>query len=105
MMRQPSPLCGYARDVTDSAFEKARRIALDRAAPEEAWSAAVRELGELRTRDAAEVLIELASTPDEPESILQASGTALAGLVDDFRLVSQWDLRDLAQPAADAFFE
>jgi hypothetical protein len=94
---------GYARDVAESAFQKARRIALDRAALQQARYAAVTELEEMRTRDAVEAIIELASRPDEPDSILRASGTALAGLL-DFGLVSEWDTRDLAPPAADAFF-
>jgi hypothetical protein len=65
---------------------------------------AVRELQDVRTRDATEALLELGSRPDELDSMLRAAGTALAGLL-EYGLVPKWDLRDLARPAADAFFE
>jgi hypothetical protein len=90
--------------VTEAAFQTARRIALDRAASEAARCAAVRDLWQLRTREAAEVLVGLASRPDEPDPILKATGTALGDLAGD-GLVSEWDTRDLAPPAEDAFFK
>jgi len=90
--------------VTESGFQAARQTALDHREGEQLRCAAILDLAALKTRDAADALIELGSRPDEPGPVLRAVGAALAGLLID-GLVSEWDIRDLSAPAADAFFE
>ncbi len=90
--------------MTDSAFEQARRTALDRNGSQKARTVAARRLADFRRRDAVVALLELGSRPHEPDSILRAAGTSLARLL-DHGLVSEWDVRDLTGPAADAFHD
>jgi hypothetical protein len=52
---------------------------------------------------AVDALLELAGRRSEPESVLRRAGELLAELAGD-GLVSNWDIRDLAGPAEDAFF-
>jgi hypothetical protein len=90
--------------MTNAAFEQARRFALDRNEADEVRCDATRRLADFRRRDAVVALLELGSRPDEPNSVLRAAGASLARLL-DHGLVSEWDVRDLMDPAADAFHE
>jgi hypothetical protein len=63
--------------VTESAYEKLRRLALDQAGSESSRHAAIEKLADPRTRDAAEVLLELGARQDETASILQAAPSRL----------------------------
>jgi len=65
---------------------------------------AVEALAQLQSSGAVDALLELAGRRSEPESVLRRAGELLAGLADD-GLVSQWDVRDLSDPAADGFYE
>jgi hypothetical protein len=85
-------------------FDELRRIALDRAEPDESRSAAIERLVALKTSEAAQVVVELGSSPDEREAIQRAAGAAIGDLV-ALRLVSEWDLRNLTQIAATALCE
>jgi hypothetical protein len=49
------------------------------------------------------VLLQIASEEAQPEAISRAAGAAPAGLLSD-RLVSEWDVRNLTDPAAETFF-
>ena len=91
--------------MTGSLHEKLRRVALDKEASEATRSIAVRKLAESKTRSAAEALIELGERSGESEALLRAAGTGLVRLLASGVSVSEWDLRDLAPPAADGFFE
>ncbi len=91
--------------MTGSVDDELRRVALDEGASEATRSIAVRKLAELGTRAAAEALIELGEKSGESEALLRAAGTGLARLQASGVSVSEWDLRDLALPAADGFFE
>jgi len=90
--------------MTETAIHELRRIALARRGAPKDRHAAIQKLANLQTREAAEVLLELGSTPGEADSILLAAGTALARLL-VHGLVSEWDIRDLTRPAAQAFHE
>ncbi len=85
-------------------FQQARQEALDSDAPAAARITAIRRLAALRTREAAGVLIDLASRPAEDRDVLRASGAAMAELSGD-GLVTNWDIRDLTESAAEAFYE
>jgi hypothetical protein len=56
--------------VTESAYEKLRRLALNQDGSESSRHAAIEKLADPRTRDAAEVLLELGARQDETASIL-----------------------------------
>lgn len=90
--------------MTETPYQQLRRIALGRAHADDDRHAAIRSLADLRTRDAAVALLELGSRPEEPDPILRAAGTALASLL-LHGLVSEWDIRDLTRPAAEAFHQ
>jgi hypothetical protein len=60
--------------VTESAFDEARRLALDRNGVDGPRLAAIGTLAAFRTRGAAEALLELGSRDDEPEVVLRAAG-------------------------------
>lgn len=90
--------------MTDPPYEEIRRVALNHGSSESARTAAIQALAELRTRSAAEALLELGSRPAESDHILRAAGTALASLL-TYGLVSEWDIRDLTRAAAEAFHE
>jgi hypothetical protein len=81
-----------------------REIALDGSATDETRLLAVEELLNLRTPAAVEALLELGGRHEQPDNVLRAAGAALA-VLNDSGLVSQWDVRDLADPADDAFYE
>jgi hypothetical protein len=91
--------------VTGSVDDELRSVVLDKAASEATRFIAVRKLGELGTRGDAEALIELGERSGESEALLRAAGAGLARLQTDGVNVSEWDLRDLALPVADGFFE
>ena len=91
--------------VIESRYDELRHIALDQAADGTQRSAAVQQLGESRTREAAEALIELGTRPGEGELLLRAAGAGLAQIQAGGVSVSEWDLRDLTASAADAFFK
>jgi len=91
--------------MVDSPHERLRCTVLDGREDERSRAAAVAHLVELGTRDSVEVLLELCARPEEPEAILRAAGTGLAALNRSGVPVSEWDLGDLAGPAAEAFFE
>lgn len=91
--------------MTESPYDRLRRIALDQRGGETSRYAAIEALAGLGTREAAEALLELGARQDETESILRAAGTALAALQARGLMVSEWDVRDLARPAAEAFLE
>jgi hypothetical protein len=90
--------------VTGDSALTLREIALDANAGDEPRFAAIDALAKLRTADAVDALLELGNRSDEADEILRATGKALAALTDD-GLVSQWDVRDLADQADDAFYE
>jgi PBS lyase HEAT-like repeat len=90
--------------VSSESILRLREIALDGTATDESRHAAVDALAELRTSDAVDALLELGRRASEPAAILRATGRALARLTDG-GLVSQWDARDLADEADEAFYE
>ena len=81
-----------------------REIAMDAEAGDESRFAAIDALAKLGTADAVDALLELGNRSGESDAILRATGKALAAPTND-GLVSQWDVRDLADQAADAFYE
>lgn len=105
--RWAPPNCGSPADegtaVTGDSVLRLREIALDADAGDESRFAAIDALAKLQTPGAVDALLELGSRSNEADEILRAAGNALAVL--DDRLVSQWDVRNLADPAADAFYE
>lgn len=90
--------------MTGDSVLRLREIALDANAGVDSRFAAIEALAKLRSADAVDALLELGSRSDDADEILRATGKALAALIDD-RLVSQWDVRNLADQAADAFYE
>lgn len=90
--------------MSDVSVLRLREVVLDRTASVESRIAAIEALAELRTAGAVDALLELGGRRDEAEAILRAAGSALARLADE-GLVSQWDVRDLADVAGDAFYE
>jgi len=90
--------------VNDESILRLREVVLDGDASLESRNAAIEALAELRTAGAVDALLELGGRREEAEAILRAAGSALARLADD-GLVSQWDVRDLADVAGDAFYE
>jgi hypothetical protein len=93
-----------ARSVSDESILRLREVALDGNVSAESRKAAVEALAELGTAGAVDALLELGGRQDESDAILRAAGRALARLT-DHGLVSQWDVRDLAEAAGDAFYE
>ena len=90
--------------MSDGSVLRLREVALDAIASEADRTVAIEALAKLRSPDAVEALLALGERPSEPDAILRAAGRALASLTED-GLVSQWDVRDLADPADDAFYE
>ena len=90
--------------MTEPSYTRWREEALDRSADEAARLTAIHRLAGSDSRDAVEALLDLGNRRDEVEPILQAAGRALADLAGAGR-VSEWDIRDLADATADAFFE
>ena len=90
--------------MTESPDEQMQRVASSRHETESSRLAAIRGLGELQSPAALETLLEVGSRDEEPEAILSAVGSALVSLQANGVTVSEWDLRDLARPAADSFF-
>ena len=91
--------------MTRSRFDELRHVALDQGAGDTQRSAAVQELSEFGTREAAEAILELGSRPGEVELLLRAAGAGLARIQASRVSVSEWDIRDLTAPAAEAFLE
>jgi hypothetical protein len=91
--------------MTESLFDRLRRTALDPAETTASREAAIIGLANVGTREAAEILLELGGRSDDLASILRAAGRALATLHETGVPVSEWDIRDLTLPAAEAFLE
>lgn len=93
--------------MTEALYDQLRRAALDPAGDVASRLADIRRLVELETREAAEALLELELGARRPEieAILRAAGTGLASLLEGGVIVSEWDIRDLTRPAAEAFLE
>ncbi len=91
--------------MTESLYDRLRQAALDQAGDGISRSAAIQRLAEQGTREAAEALLELGGRRDETELILRAAGTGLARLHMSGVTISEWDIRDLTRPAAEAFLE
>jgi hypothetical protein len=91
--------------MTESPTERLLRVVRDPGQDENARHAAIRALTDLRTRTAADALLELGGREDESDAILRAAGNALAVLQTQGVTVSEWDIRNLARPAAEAFLE
>ena len=90
--------------MNDASILRLREVALDGTASDDSRKAAIEALVKLRSPDAVDALLELGGRPGEADAILRAVGRALASLTES-GLVSQWDVRDLADPADDAFYE
>ncbi len=90
--------------MTEDSVLGLREIVLDAHAENESRFAAIDALAKLRTADAVDALLELGGRSEEADEILRATGAALAVLAGD-GLVSQWDVRDLADQADDTFYE
>lgn len=91
--------------MTASRLEVLRTIALDTSGDEAERTSAIRELAESKTGEAKATLLQLASRPAEPWAVLRAAGVSLAWMLGSGVEVSEWDLRDLTDAAAEAFFE
>lgn len=82
-----------------------RTTALDSSQRTDARMAAIATLGQLDGVAAKDTILELCERQDEPEELLRAAGRELARLHDDGVKVANFDLRDMAEAAFDAFCE
>ncbi len=65
--------------------------------------AAIQALVERDAASAKPIILELAERIDEPRAVLEAAGKALGEIDHRCTRVSEWDLRDVAEVAFNAF--
>jgi hypothetical protein len=82
-----------------------RTTALDSSQGTDVRIAAIAALREFDGIAAKDTILELCERYDEPEELLRAAGRELARLHDDGVKVANFDLRDMAEAAFDAFCE